>query len=346
MVVKQVTRDDVARRAGTSSAVVSYVVNGGPRPVAPDTRARVEAAIAELGYRPNLMARALRSTRSHVLGLVVPDSSEAFFTELSHAVERAAFESGSLVLLGNSAFRADQESHYIESLANMRVDGLLLIRAEVTGRRTTPETVHDRIPTVYLHHKAPRSVPATSVVLNNRAGGRIAARHLLEHGYGSVGCLTGAAGFGPVADRARGCADELRGTGAAGPVVRTDLDRENARRDVRDWLRRVDRPRALVATADGLALDALNAAAELGLRVPGDLAVIGFGGTRAAAYSWPPLATIAPPFADMAGAALSALHESRVGETPAPDSVLEVSLAPRESCGCPQPWGTCQGVSR
>lgn len=332
--MKQVTRDDVARRAGTSSAVVSYVVNGGPRPVAPETRARVEAAIAELGYRPNLVARALRSTRSHVLGLVVPDSREAFFSELSHAVERAAFEDGSLVLLGNSAFRAGQESHYVESLANMRVDGLLLVRAEVAGRSGADDQVHDRIPTVYLHHKAPRSVSATSVVLHNRAGGRLAARHLLEHGYGSVGCLTGTAGSGPVADRARGFVEELRGTGAAGPVVHTDLDRRHAHRDARDWLRRPDRPRAIVATADGLAFDVLNAAAELGVRVPEDLAVMGFGGTAASAHSWPGLATIAPPFADLAGAALAALHRTRVGEAPAPDSVLEVSLAPRDSCGC------------
>lgn len=332
--MQQVTRDDVARRAGTSSAVVSYVLNGGPRPVAPDTRARVEAAIAELGYRPNLVARALRSTRSNVLGLVVPDSSEAFFTELIHAVERAAFDTGCLMLLGNSAFSASQERHYTESLANMQVDGLLVVRAELAGRSAAPETTAGQVPTVYLHHKAPRSVSATSVVLDNRAAARLAVRHLLEHGYGSIGCLTGTAEVGPVADRARGCAEELRRTGAAAAVVHTPLDRRTAHQDIRDWLRQESRPRALAVMADGLALDALNAAAELGLRVPDDLAVIGFGGTQPAAHSWPPLATIAPPFADLASTALSALHQVRSDGAPVPDRVVEVSLAPRHSCGC------------
>src|SRR5690606_1650671 len=91
---RMVTRDDVARRAGTSPAVVSYVLNNGPRPVAAATRARVEAAVAELGYRPNLVAKALRSARSNTIGLVVPDSTESFFTELVHAVERAAHAEG------------------------------------------------------------------------------------------------------------------------------------------------------------------------------------------------------------------------------------------------------------
>ncbi|MGH3588203.1 MAG: LacI family DNA-binding transcriptional regulator, partial [Pseudonocardia sp.] len=110
-----VTRDDVARHAGTSPAVVSYVLNNGPRPVAAATRARVEAAMAELGYRPNLVAKALRSARSNTIGLVVPDSTESFFTELVHAVERAAHEAGMLVLLGNSGFSRAQEQRYAQA---------------------------------------------------------------------------------------------------------------------------------------------------------------------------------------------------------------------------------------
>ena len=121
----------MARRAGTSPAVVSYVINNGPRPVAAATRARVEAAMTELGYRPNLVARALRSARSNTIGLIVPDSTEPFFTELTHAVEQAAFAQGSLVLLGNSGFSTDVEQRYVEALSGMQVDGLLLIRAEV-----------------------------------------------------------------------------------------------------------------------------------------------------------------------------------------------------------------------
>src|SRR5699024_5253331 len=164
------------------------------------------------------------------------------------------------VLLGNSAFSAAQERHYSETLANMRVDGLLLVRAEVAGRSSPRRVVSNQVPTVYLHHKAPKSVRATSVVLDNHAGGRSAVRQLLEHGYGSIGCLTGTARSGPVADRARGCAVELRDTGAAAGIVRTDLDRSRAHHDAREWLRQPKRPRALPATAGDPAPDRDDAA--------------------------------------------------------------------------------------
>src|SRR5699024_1820613 len=142
--------------------------------------------------------------------------------------------------------------------------------------------------------------------------------------YGSIGCLTGTARSGPVADRARGCAAELRDTGAAAGVVRTDLDRSRAHHDAREWLRQPDRPRALLATADGLALDVLNAAVEVGLRVPEVLAVMGFGATHAAAQSWPRLATVAAPFGVLAHPAVSLLPHAASDDAVPPDRVLEV----------------------
>src|SRR5579872_3433282 len=108
-----VTRNDVARRAGTSTAVVSYVLNNGPKPVAAATRARVLRAVDELGYRPNAIARALRARRSNALGLVVSDIGNPFLGELSKAVEVAAFEQGYTVLLGNSIVDNEREVRYL-----------------------------------------------------------------------------------------------------------------------------------------------------------------------------------------------------------------------------------------
>ncbi len=339
--MQRITRDDVARLAGTSTAVVSYVINEGPRPVAADTRERVLAAIEELGYRPNLVARALRSMSSRTIGMVVPDSSAAFFTELVHAVERAAYERGSLVLLGNSGFSRTNERRYVESLAGMQVDGLLLVRAEVNEPRA--RTTGDErfgVPVVYLNHRGPRGVEATSVLLANERGGGMATEHLIAHGYHRIGCLTGTARSGPVAERARGCAKalqtaELTGAGGTGSaVLRTGLDRHSTRAEVRDWLATPERPDAIVATADSLAFDALSAAHELGLRVPGDLAVVGFGGTEAAAHTWPTLTTVGHPFDHFGATAVSMLElVQRHGRQP--DQVLDVQLIARRSCGCP-----------
>ena len=102
--VAKVTRDDVARLAGTSTAVVSYVINNGPRPVAPATRERVLAAIKELGYRPDRVAQAMASRRTDLIGLIVPDARQPFFAEMAHAVEQAAAERGKMVLVGNSDY--------------------------------------------------------------------------------------------------------------------------------------------------------------------------------------------------------------------------------------------------
>ena len=100
----KVTRDDVARLAGTSTAVVSYVINNGPRPVAPATRERVLAAIKDLGYRPDRVAQAMASRRTDLIGLIVPDARQPFFAEMAHAVEQAASERGKMVLVGNSDY--------------------------------------------------------------------------------------------------------------------------------------------------------------------------------------------------------------------------------------------------
>lgn len=316
--------------------MVSYVLNGGPRPVATATRERVEKAMRELGYQPNLVARALRSARSNTIGLVVPDSTEPFFTELIHAVEQAAFRQGSLVLLGNSGFSRTTEQRYVASLAGMRVDGLLLVQAEVEGPRSvgaSPPGVP--IPVVYLNHRAPRGVDAPSVVLDNRGGARRATEHLLDHGHRSIGCLTGTARSGPVADRAKGWEEALQTAGLErGPVLRTGLDRRSTRAQVKEWLQRADRPGAVMATADGLAVDLLSVAQEVGLRVPDDLAVIGFGGTERAAHTWPGLSTVGHPFDDFAEEAVAALRAAQAGE-PRRVRVLEVDLVLRGSCGCP-----------
>ena len=98
----EVTRKDVARLAGVSDAVVSYVLNGGPRGVSSDKAERVRRAVEKLQYRPNSVARALRLQRSNALGLIIPDAANPYFAELSRAVEEAAYERGYILLIGNS----------------------------------------------------------------------------------------------------------------------------------------------------------------------------------------------------------------------------------------------------
>src|SRR5487761_2102268 len=123
---RPVTRTDVALRAGVSSAVVSYVVNSGPRNVAPETRERVLQAILELGYHPNASARALKRGVSDTIGLVISDITNPFFSEYSHAIEEAAAERGLSVIFTNSALAVSHEREVIYKMMLRGVDGLLL----------------------------------------------------------------------------------------------------------------------------------------------------------------------------------------------------------------------------
>ena len=117
-----VTRDDVANRAGISPAVVSYVVNGGPRRVAPGTRSKVLRAIEDLGYRPNGLARALRVQKTFTIGLIVPDNTNPFFAQLARAVEETAFARGYVLLLGNSGQDDKRQAAYVRTFLERKVD--------------------------------------------------------------------------------------------------------------------------------------------------------------------------------------------------------------------------------
>lgn len=144
----RVTRADVAREAGVSTAVVSYVVNGGPRPVAAETATRVREAMASLGYQPDLTARALTRGSSQTLGLILMDALNPFFAELHQELERAATARGFHLIVGESHGDAQVEQDLITELIGRRVDGLLLMssgerwRDEPVPHPGAPVTVH------------------------------------------------------------------------------------------------------------------------------------------------------------------------------------------------------------
>ncbi|MFE4641242.1 LacI family DNA-binding transcriptional regulator, partial [Streptomyces sp. NPDC056730] len=185
----KVTRDDVARLAGTSTAVVSYVINNGPRPVAPATRERVVAAIKELGYRPDRVAQAMASRRTDLIGVVVPDARQPFFAEMAHAVEQAAAERGKMVLVGNSDYRNEREVHYLRAFLGMRVSGLILVSQGPSERAAAEIEAWDA--RVVLLHERPEGIDDVAVVTDDIGGAQLATRHLLEHGHPYVACLGG-----------------------------------------------------------------------------------------------------------------------------------------------------------
>jgi len=331
---RAVTRDDVARQAGVSSAVVSYVVNNGPKPVAPGTAARVRDAIDLLDYRPNPSAKALRKGRTDIIGLVLADADNPFYTEYASAIGAEAYQRGRALMIATARHDQDFETRLVDDLLGRQVDGI--IAASVSHR---PEETFRRSfrlpPVVLLDASAP--VPGFAAVgLDGAQGARLAVEHLVGvHGHRHIGLALGDLGDEREDPRENGWRQALQsGVLPVGPLARVPWTRDGGYAAGRVLLDAADPPTAVFACSDLLAVGLLRAGHERGLALPGDLAVVSFDGTKEAEYSWPPLTVVAQPIAEMARAAVSlALDPVR----PTPYTQFEGTLVVRRSCGCPTP---------
>lgn len=335
----KVTRDDVARLAGTSTAVVSYVINNGPRPVAASTRERVLAAIKELGYRPDRVAQAMASQRTDLIGLVVPDARQPFFAEVAHAVERAAAERGLMVLVGNSDYLDEREVHYLRAFLGMRVSGLILISQGPSESAAAEIEAWDA--RVVLMLERPEVFNDVAVVLDDIGGAQQMVRHLLEHGYEYVACLGGTEATptvgDPVTDHVEGWRRAMAEArlSTEGRLFAAPYNRYDAYQVTLELLSGPDRPPAIFCATDDQAIGVLRAARELRIDVPGELAVAGFDNVKEAALTDPPLTTVASDREALARAAVSLAVGDPTENGPA-DRVrrFPVSLEIRRSCGC------------
>ena len=335
---RRVTREEVANLAGTSTAVVSYVINNGPRPVSEETRRRVLDAVKQTGYRPNGIAKALAAGSSRTFGLVVPDISNPFFAAVAHAVEDEVFDAGMVLLLGDAAESKDRESEILGIFQQQQVDGLLFIGTDnhphvhTIASAGTPVVVLDRVDEDHA---------AASVVVNNIAGAEAATVHLIGHGYRDIAYIGGPEGISTAEDRKAGWLRAMESAGLAVRaewVIQADFSRAGGLEAGRLLLSRDTLPRAVFAANDQQAIGLLRVAYETGIRVPEDLAVFTFDGTADAEFSAPPLSTIRQPIEEIARAAVRLLLNRDVAGTRRLTCDFEIVL--RRSCGCGQDRGT------
>jgi LacI family transcriptional regulator len=338
----RVTRDDVARRAGVSVATVSYVLNAGPRGVSDEKRRRVLQAVAELGYRPNAIARSLRARRTHILGLVLPNTANPYFAALSHAIEEVAAERGYQVVVSNAAESPERETRQIEALLQLQVDGLLWIPADLS--QTSHPSVPPEVPAVQVDRALPQGPGAArfdAVGADNRAGGTLAAEHVVALGHRRVAVVSGPADHRHAQDRLSGTRVAMAAAGLDLPprwIAYGAFDYASGAIATTRWLKSEAslRPTAILCANDVMAIGALHAASELGVHVPDDLSVVGFDDIPAAAYAVPALTTVAQPVAEMGVAAVTRLlaRIEMPGDPALPaHQVLPVRLVVRRSTG-------------
>ena len=328
---------DVARRAGVSKSLVSLVLRGAPN-VSDEKREAVTRAAREIGYRPNAVARSLVRRRSYVIGVMVSDLHNPYFTEVIDGVEAAAREAGYHALFNSGGRTAMGEAEAIDTLLQQRTDGVVMAGTVLDARRITQ--VAAAVPVVVVARNV-RSPALDSITNDDRMGGRLAVEHLVSLGHRAIAHVDGGTGAG-APQRRSGYLQAMRanGLGGASRIVRGAFTEEGGGEGVHELLRGRDRPTAIFVANDLAAVGALDALDEHGLRVPDDMSLVGYDNIALAALGHIDLTTIDQPRREMGGSAVRLLLERRDdGRRRARHLVVAPSVVVRGSTGPPPAEG-------
>jgi DNA-binding LacI/PurR family transcriptional regulator len=323
----------VARRAKVSKSLVSMVTRGEDG-VSAESRAAILEAIEELGYRPNIMARSLVQRRTSILGVMISDLRNPFFGAVVSGIQERAAEIGYQVLFNTADRDPQREETAIESLLQLRVDGLILasprVDDAVVARAATAVSV------VVLNRET--SDDATDSVTNdNIHGARLAVEHLAGLGHRSIAFISGGAGAG-ARIRAEGYRQAMRelGLGEHIRIAEGAHTEDGGERGAHALLASQPLPTAIFASNDLCAIGAMNALEEAGLRIPRDISLIGYDNTTLAALRHISLSSIHQPGGDMGRSAVDRLAERIAGDRTTPrHDVVTPSLVVRSTTAAP-----------
>jgi LacI family transcriptional regulator len=331
------TMKDVARLAGVSIATVSSTLSG-RNFVSAELKERVFSAIEELGYSPNAMASGLKRGTSSLIGLIVPDITNPFFTELVHGVQRRAADKGFTVLLGVSADNAAHEAELVRLMRSHQVAGTIVIPSgSEDDCRRLGELDRD-MPMVAVDN-APLGMALDTVVLDNRKAAALATGHILSQGHEAIAVLTGPEHRFVSHERFLGfqaALEQQRIPLRDAHVRRGNFHVEAAREAGLALLRGKPRPTAIFVTNNQMLIGVMQAVAEAGLRVPDDISIVSIDDFPWASAFMPALTTVRQPISEMAAVAFDRLASRIAGEDGAPRrAVLEPELLVRQSCAAP-----------
>lgn len=298
---------DVAQRANVSTATVSHVING-TRYVSPELTERVQVVMEELRYRPDAVARSLRRQETLTIGLLVPSVEIPFFASVVYSVERAAAQNGYNIILCNSEWQQAEEKIQLQDLISRRVDGLICISAGMDAAQIAPVIEADT--PVVTFERPMLDTGLDAVGIDNLKGGYIATKHLIELGHRRIAAITGLTISTLSDDRLQGYRSALTEAGLPmepSMVFYGNYQPQTGRPAVEHFLSLPEKPTAVFAFNDMMALGVLQKLSELNLQVPGDMAVVGFDGIRSSQYMSPALTTVRQPIEEMGQLAVELL---------------------------------------
>lgn len=299
---------DVARLAGVSTSTVSHVINK-DRFVSEAIRLRVEDAIRTLNYAPSALARSLKLNQTRTIGMLITASSNPFFSELVRGVERSCFERGYSLVLCNTDGDEQRMNRNLETLLQKRVDGLLLLCTETHQPSPAIMKRYPAIPTVMMDW-SPFDGDSDVIQDNSLLGGDIATRYLIDKGYTRIACVTGPLDKTPARLRLEGYRAAMRRAGlrvAEDYEVIGDFEFAGGLRAMQSLLALPEPPQAVFMGNDAMAVGAYQALYQAGLRIPQDVALVGYDDIELASYMTPPLTTIHQPKDELGELAIDVL---------------------------------------
>jgi len=298
---------DVAQAAGVSIATVSKVINQTGR-ISDKTRKHVYQVMEKLKYEPNMVASALTKKSTYTLGLTLPDLANPFFAEIARAVEDRGREYGFSVLICSTDNDPDKEVQYLSLLTQKRVDGIISA-VRIQNDHFLKKMLQHHIPFVLITREMP-TLAVDTVMVDDFLGGYLAGSHLVELGHKRIAILVEDMDNTSNLERIRGCRQAMANSNVMldeGLVLISGYSVECGKSTMKKLLSIDERPSAVFACNDLLAIGAIQAAREVGLQLPSDLSVVGFDNTILATIIDPPLTTISQPIQEIGRRAVDLL---------------------------------------
>jgi LacI family transcriptional regulator len=307
--------------------------------VAEATRRRVLDAVRALNYSPSVLARALVTKRTRIVGVIVGDVEDPYFAEIVRGVEDVARRVGYLVIVCNADRDPATELSYLRTLHDYRVDGVILAGGGVLDEayrqphiQAVSHLVQQGTVVVALAEVA---APVPRVTIDNRGAAAAMTRYVVGLGHTRIGVIAGPERITTAQSRLAGIRDVLGDSLSRDSIANGAFTVEGGERAAEALCARSPMPTALIAVNDQMAVGALTAAHRRGLNVPADLTIVGFGDTIAARQAWPPLTTVSVPRHEMGAIAMRGLLEQLQGGPAVASSLLECALVVRGSSGPP-----------
>ena len=331
------TLSDVARAAGVGIATASRVINGGTR-VSAATMVRVQEAVRGLRFQPNHAARVLRGAKAKIIGLLVPNVDDSFFSNCARAVETVARQHDYLLVVMVSNNNIDSEINSLSALMRHRPDGLLLVPSAASSKRLMKFVQESSIPIIAFDRPV---WGCRSVVTNNRYAARSATNHLIEHGYRRILCLGSEPELFTIRERMFGYKEAMKTAGLE-PLVNTTLpeDTLTAKGLLSSYLSAPHAPEAIFTLKNSATITTFQVMAHLKVSIPSDIALLGFDDFTLANVLQPSVSVVQQPMEEVGRKAAELLFAQLSGTEGSEQAgrplrvVLANRLILRSSCGC------------